>query len=100
MIFITQLIYLQSGGEESYNEFEAMVLPLLPDYGGQIMLRLRPDKNSVIEQNMDTPYEIHLISFESQEGLDSYIQDDIRQKYLPLKEKSIASTVLYQGVKK
>ena len=96
MIFITQLIYLQPGGEESYNEFEAMVL----DYGGQIMLRLRPDKNSVIEQNMDTPYEIHLISFESQEGLDSYIQDDIRQKYLPLKEKSIASTVLYQGVKK
>lgn len=100
MIFITQLIYLQPGGEESYNEFEAMVLPLLPDYGGQIMLRLRPDKNSVIEQNMDTPYEIHLISFESQEGLDSYIQDDIRQKYLPLKEKSISSTVLYQGVKK
>ena len=56
-------------------------------------------KNSVIENNIEIPYEIHLVEFDSQEDFDNFKLDEGRKKFLHLKEESIKSAILIQGVK-
>ncbi|SIT08956.1 hypothetical protein SAMN05421766_10967 [Zobellia uliginosa] len=99
MIYITQLIYLIEGQEAIFNQFEALAIPSILKYKGRLMLRIRPDKNSVIEKNIETPYEIHLVEFDSQEDFDNFKNDKERKKFLHLKEKSIRSSLLIQGRK-
>lgn len=99
MIYITQLIYIKDGEEDVFNEFEAIAIPSILRYNGRLTLRLRPDEKSVIENNIKVPYEIHLVEFDSQEDFDRFKMDEERKKFLHLKEQSIESTILIQGVK-
>ena len=39
MIYLTQLVYVRPGEEETFREFEDAVLPLLAKYGGELLLR-------------------------------------------------------------
>ncbi|WP_192878061.1 MULTISPECIES: DUF1330 domain-containing protein [Arenibacter] len=68
-------------------------------YNGQLTLRIRPTAESVIEKNIETPYEIHLVEFYTQEDFDNFKNDEERKKFLHLKEKSIKSSILIQGTK-
>lgn len=43
MIYVTQLIYVREGHEADFERFEAIVLPRLNAYRGELILRLRPD---------------------------------------------------------
>lgn len=97
MIYITQLIYVYPGKETVFNEFESVAIPIIRNYNGQLLLRLRPDQNSIIEQHIETPYEIHLVQFDSEEDLDNYGKDAERAKFLHLKEQSIKSVQLIKG---
>lgn len=99
MIYITQLIYLIEGQEDVFHQFEAIAIPTILKYNGRLLLRVRPDDKSIIEHNIEKPYEIHFVEFDSEEDFENFKHDDERKKFLHLKEKSIKSSILIQGSK-
>jgi len=99
MIFLTQLIYLIEGQEETFHEFENTAIPLMKDYGGNIIQRIRPQSESFIEGDAEKPYEIHIISFESETQFQAFLKDPRRQKSKHLKEQSVSKTILVKGHK-
>jgi uncharacterized protein (DUF1330 family) len=99
MIYITQLIYILDGQEATFNEFEKVAIPLIAKYNGRLLLRNRPDASTILEQNIEMPYEIHLVEFDSENDLDAFFKDEERKKYVHLKEQSIRSVWLIKGVK-
>ena len=99
MIFFTQLIYIIEGQEQVFDQFENIAIPAILKYNGRLLLRVRPTENSFIENNIDKPYEIHLVEFETQQDFDNFIQDEERKKFLHLKDQSIKASILIQGNK-
>ncbi len=99
MIYLTQLIYVTKGQEEVFHQFEDIAIPILLKYNGQLILRIRPEENSILEKNIEVPYEIHLIEFNSQEDFDNFKKDENRKKFLHMKDKSIRTSILIQGKK-
>lgn len=99
MIYITQLIFIKKGKEKTFLEFEKIAIPLMEKYNGKMIYRLRPSKDDFIENNKETPYEIHFISFDSEEDLTKFIKDDSRLKFIHLKNDSIKSTLIVKGEK-
>ncbi len=65
MIYITQLIYVIEGQEAIFHQFEEVAIPIISKYNGRLTLRIRPNESTVIEQSIETPYEIHLVEFDS-----------------------------------
>ena len=99
MIFLTQLIYIREGQEEIFHEFEEIAIPVISKYNGRLLLRVRPSMNTFIENNIEKPYEIHLVEFDSEMDFENFSQDDDRKKFLYLKEKSVKSVWLIKGTK-
>jgi uncharacterized protein (DUF1330 family) len=99
MIYITQLIYIIPGQEEVFDEFESHAIPIILKYNGRLLLRTRPGKDAFVEGNMEQPYEIHLVEFDSEADFENFKQDGERKKFLHLKEQSIKSVLLFQGTK-
>ena len=98
MLYITQLIYIHEGQENVFNEFESHAIPIIANYNGELIFRIRPDSNSFIEiGSMEKPYEIHFISFESEADLNSFMSDEERNKFLHLKDQSIKVSFLIKG---
>jgi uncharacterized protein (DUF1330 family) len=97
MIYITQLIYIQEGQEAIFHQFENIAIPIISKYHGRLLLRVRPTNEAIIEANIENPYEIHLVSFESETDFQGFMKDEERKKFLHLKEKSIRLSVLYKG---
>jgi uncharacterized protein (DUF1330 family) len=97
MIFITQLIYVVEGQEAIFHQFEEIAIPTILKYNGQLLLRVRPDDKNYIENNIEKPYEIHLVQFASEEDFENFKQDEERKKFLHLKEQSIKSVILIKG---
>lgn len=97
MIFITQLIYVQKGQEDTFHKFENNVIPIITKYNGELMLRLRPNSDSVVDALIEHPYEVHVIRFNSQLDFEKFLTDKERLKYLDLKEKSIKESFLFKG---
>ena len=97
MIFITQLIYLLKGQETIFDQFEAIAIPIISKYNGRLLLRVRPGEHAIIESNMERPYEIHLVEFDSEIDFHRFMQDEERKGFLHLKEQSIQSVVLIKG---
>ena len=48
MIYITQLIYIKKGQENIFDEFEAVAIPIISKYNGQLLLRIRPTEHSMV----------------------------------------------------
>jgi hypothetical protein len=99
MIYITQLIYISEGQEQIFDEFESVAIPIISKYNGQLLFRIRPLENCFIENNIDKPYEIHLVKFETQKDFDNFKHDEERKMFLHLKEQSIKASILIQGTK-
>jgi len=99
MIYITQLIYINKGHEEIFDQFENIATPIISKYNGRLTLRIRPKNDSIIEHNIEKPYEIHLVEFNTQDDFDNFKKDEERKKFLHLKEKSIKSAIIIKGVK-
>ncbi|NQV70883.1 MAG: DUF1330 domain-containing protein [Pseudohongiella sp.] len=97
MIYLTQLIYIKEGQEIVFDEFESIAIPIISKYNGELILRIRPGKDALIEGTAELPYEVHLVSFQSQEDFDNFGMDEERKRFLHLKEESIRETILYQG---
>jgi len=99
MIYLTQLIYIQEGQEAVFHEFEDIAIPIIAKYNGRLSLRIRPQKDSIIKSDIEVPYEIHLVEFDTQEDFDHFKKDEERKSFLHLRENSIKSSILIQGVK-
>src|SRR5687768_18579352 len=99
MIYITQLIYIKEGQEDIFNQFESVAIPIISKYNGRLLLRIRPTENSFIETNMDHPYEIHLVDFDTEHDFENFKRDEERKKFLHLKEQSIKTSILILGSK-
>lgn len=97
MIHLTQLIYVRTGHEATFHEFEDTVLPLLGKYRGELLLRLRPGPGAKIAGSAVAPYEVHVLCFASEEDLAAYSRDPERQRVLLLKEQSVQSSLLIKG---
>ncbi len=99
MIYLTQLIFVKEGKENVFHEFENFAIPLMEKYNGRIIHRLRPQKENYISSSEEEPYEIHFISFNSEEDLAKFLKDDTRQKFMHLKNESVQSSLLIKGEK-
>jgi len=99
MIYITQLIYITKGQEDVFHQFEDIAIPTILKYNGQLLLRIRPSENNVIEANIDRPYEIHLVEFANEADFTNFMQDENRKRFLYLKEQSIRAMTMIKGVK-
>jgi len=97
VIYLTQLIYIQEGQEEIFDEFESIAIPIIRNYNGELVLRIRPDKEALIEGTIELPYEIHLVLFQTQEDYENFTDDEERKRFLHLKEESIRETILIHG---
>lgn len=97
MLFYTQLIFIKQGKEAPFLQFEDHVLPLLEQYNGKLLLRWRRTQDCVIEDGVDNPYELHLVSFETREDFVRYAQDETRKQYLALKDASVEKVMLIEG---
>ena len=99
MVFITQLIYLKTGQEAVFETFENIAIPTISKYNGRLLLRVRPSEKAIIEQSIESPYEIHLVEFDSDNDFEQFMADEERKRFLHLKEQSIQSVVLIKGAK-
>ena len=99
MLYFTQLIYINEGQEEVFHQFEDVAIPLIEKYNGQLLLRIRPTDETYVEHQMDKPYEIHLVKFENEEDFLAFQQDESRKQFLHLKEQSVKTAILIQGIK-
>jgi len=99
MIYLTQLIFVKEGKEEVFHEFENFAIPLMEKYNGKIIHRLRPSKETYISSSAEQPYEIHFISFDSENDLAEFLKDDTRQNFMHLKNESVQSSLLIKGEK-
>lgn len=97
MVFITNLIYLNPGQEDVFDEFEKIAIPIMSKYKGKMLARIRPSQDAFIEHSIERPYEIHLGEFESEADFKAFIEDDERKQLLHLKEQAIRSTILVTG---
>jgi uncharacterized protein (DUF1330 family) len=91
------LIYLKESREQIFDEFESVAIPIIKKYNGRLLLRIRPGPDSVIESQIEKPYEIHVAEFDTEEDFRQFLQDDERKKFLHLKDQSIRSSVLIKG---
>ena len=99
MIYVTQLIYIVPGEEKTFDEFESVAIPIISKYNGRMLFRVRPDNSAYIQHQVDKPYEIHLVEFDSEGDFENFRKDEERKKFLHLKEQSIKSSIMIQGTK-
>lgn len=97
MIYLTQLVYVHPGKEAVFHEFEAVALPLVARYRGELLLRIRPTPDTVVEGAAETPYEVHIVRFDSDEDFSRFAADESRQRFLHLKNESVRATLLIRG---
>ena len=97
MLYITQLIYLKDGQENIFHQFEELAIPIISKYNGKLLLRVRPGDNAFIESSVEKPYEIHLVTFETESDFENFKQDKERLQFLHLKEQSIKSSLMIKG---
>jgi uncharacterized protein (DUF1330 family) len=99
MIYLTQLIYIKPGQEAVFHQFENIAIPAMIRYNGRLLIRLRPDQSSFIENTIERPYEIHLVEFDSEQDFENFQRDEERKKFLHLKDQSVKSVLLVKGIK-
>lgn len=99
MILITQFVYIKKGQEDIFHQFENVAIPIISKYNGRLLLRLRPETNSVIENSIEVPYEVHIVEFDSEKDFEDFKHDEERKNLLPLKDRSVESILLIKGEK-
>ena len=99
MIYLTQVIYIQEGQEQVFHQFEDIAIPAILKYNGRLLIRVRPNADSMIEDNMGKPYEIHLVEFDTEQDFKNFQQDEERKQFLHLKDQSVRSVLLIKGTK-
>ena len=85
MVYLTQLVYVNDGEERTFQAFEDVAIPLISKYRGELLLRIRPNAESIISTGIEVPYEIHIVRFDTEDDFQRFSEDEERQKALHLK---------------
>jgi hypothetical protein len=93
------LLFVVEGKEDVFHEFEEKAIPILKDYNGKLLYRIRPTDDTFISSEGENPYEVHFLSFPSDEDFICFTRDKRRNEFLHLKEESVKSTLLIKGMK-
>jgi len=99
MIYLTILLFVKEGKEDVFEKYESAVLPLMKDFGGEVLYRIRPEKSNYIAAQKELPFEVHLVSFITKEDFEAYLKDTRRQKFMHLKEEAIKTSFIVKGKK-
>jgi hypothetical protein len=97
MLYLTQLVYVNDGEERTFQAFEDVAIPLISKYRGELLLRMRPNPESIITAGIEVPYEIHVVRFGSEDDFRMFCDDEDRQRVLHLKNASVRSSLLVRG---
>jgi antibiotic biosynthesis monooxygenase (ABM) superfamily enzyme len=97
MLYLTQFVYVKDGKERTFEAFEDIAIPLIPKYRGALLLRIRPNAESIISAGIEVPYEIHIVRFENEDDFQRYSEDEERKRVLHLKNASVRSAILVKG---
>ena len=97
LLYLTQLVYVNPGKESMFDSFEDVAIPLIAKHRGELLLRVRPTKDSIIAAGIDVPYEIHFVRFRNEDDFEKFSEDDVRQQVLHLKDQSVRAVILVKG---
>ena len=55
MIYLTQLLFVVPGREQTFLQFEEVALAVMKKYGGSLLQRIRPPREAFIEGEGEPP---------------------------------------------
>jgi uncharacterized protein (DUF1330 family) len=87
------LIYLRPGQQDALRRYENLALPVFRRHGGRFerILSPSPAKGGA---DLDAPDEIHLVRFETPDGLDAVRRDPEMVALVPLREAVVRKALL------
>ena len=93
-VYMNVLIYLKPGQGEVFRAYEDGALPRLERYGGRVECMFKPER---IVGGLELPDEVHLLSFESEQGFEQYRADPRVTELGALREASVAKAIFIRG---
>jgi uncharacterized protein (DUF1330 family) len=94
-LYLTVLLYLKTGQQDQFHEYERLVKPLIERYGGRFEHVLKPTQ---VMGSLPRPDEVHLLSFPSEEHFQQYRDDPNLSSLASLRAGSVAETIIISGV--
>ncbi len=71
MIHVVALLRARAGDLAALRDYEALVLPMIAEYGGRLVSAFRPEA----DDNVQVPDEVHILQFPSRDELRAYRED-------------------------
>ena len=96
-LYLTQILFIHEGKEDVFNAFEAIAIPKIAEYNGELIYRVRPERAQFINDVAEMPYEIHFVSFDLEEDFKHFMQDEERKSYLFMFKESVREVLLVSG---
>ena len=87
-------MFIKDGKEDVFNEYESLALPILKNYNGKLIYRIRPRKEDFIVFEEEIPFELHFISFPNNKDFINFTKDDKRNSFINLKEDAIKTSFI------
>ena len=88
MTYLRQMIFVHEGKENIFNEFENIAIPIMAEYNGEMIYRIKPTEGDFITAKEEVPYEIHFLSFPDDCSLQNFLKDERRISSVNLKNES------------
>lgn len=93
-VLYVALIYLQPGQQNALRRYENLALPVFRRLGGRFERILSPMRMPGGQADPEAPDEIHLLRFETAEGLDAVRRDSEMLALAPLRREIIRKALL------
>jgi hypothetical protein len=94
MVYLTQLVP-QTGQGDDLRWIRRPRYSPYAKHRGQLLLRLTP--GSVIAADIEVPYELHVVRFNSHDDIKAFSEDPDRQQVLHLKTEAVRSSIVVTG---
>jgi len=88
------LIYLRPGQQDALRRYENLALPVFRRHGGRFERVLSPRRRAGGPADPEEPDEIHLLRFETAEGLDAVRRDPEMAALGPLRREIVRKALL------
>lgn len=88
------LVYLHPGQQEALRRYENLALPVFRRHGGRFERILSPWRGAGEQPDPDAPDEIHLLRFETAEGLDAVRRDPEMAALGPVRREIVRKALL------
>ncbi len=88
------LVYLHPGQQDALRRYENLALPVFRRHGGRFERILRPVREAGGQPDQDEPDEVHLLRFDTAEGLDAVRLDPEMAALGPVRREIVRKAVL------